>query len=155
MALDIPEDPKSLSERLMYLVKSSKSTDISEWTGVPYNTVNSWMNSKQLPSSESLIELFKKRGVSIQWLLTGFGEPYITELPTSSETTPAQQFTNYDHSTTRKRDVSEDGGTKRCETVIHVPAFDIRITHISTSDAQLPDHIDVPIPLIKSKVEFK
>jgi transcriptional regulator with XRE-family HTH domain len=44
------------------------------------NTVSHWENNRRRPLCESLLQLYNKFDVNINWLLTGKGEPYLREI---------------------------------------------------------------------------
>jgi len=48
--------------------------------GATRNTISSWENNVRLPVCGALIQMNKKLRVNINWLLTGKGEPYLSEI---------------------------------------------------------------------------
>lgn len=144
-----PRDPKTFAERLMYLAGSSRSIDVAEWCGLPYNTINNYINTGRMPSAEALLKISESHSVNIHWLLTGLGEiysngaqpPALPEVEVTKAPAPAPAPTPVPELHTPTGFVGE--------AVIHVPAFELRIT-FTGSGQSMPDSVQVSIPLIKA-----
>lgn len=63
----------SISERLKSVIDAKFSTlkGASEFTGIPYRSLQSYVSGKQSPGSEALVTLHKTLRVDLNWLLTG------------------------------------------------------------------------------------
>ena len=73
----------SINERLK-LVCQEKELNIkglAEITGIPYRTVQNYLNGDREPNAEGLTTLCTRLGVNINWLLTGEGEHFINSNP--------------------------------------------------------------------------
>jgi phage repressor protein C with HTH and peptisase S24 domain len=97
-----------------------------------------------MPSAEALIKIHENKGVNIQWLLTGFGEPYISEVEASEIAAPVEEIE--ETPATPAPRVRETPG----EMVIHIPAFEIRVTHTGGSDPSPASVKKVLVPLIQA-----
>lgn len=53
--------------------------EISETTGIPYQTLYSYLTGKRDIPNDTLVQLSKATNVSIHWLLTGEGDKYVPE----------------------------------------------------------------------------
>jgi transcriptional regulator with XRE-family HTH domain len=72
--------PESLTDRLKYLICKTtrgKHTLFAKHIGIPTSTFQNIING-QFPKAEHLIQISEKCGVSIDWLLLGKGEPYLS-----------------------------------------------------------------------------
>ena len=72
---------ETYSQRLSKLIKDhadGKHTVFAKKVGIPTGTFQSYVDGK-LPKSEYLLLISEKFNVSIDWLLTGIGDPYIKE----------------------------------------------------------------------------
>ena len=73
----------SINERLK-LVCQEKELNIkglAEITGMPYRTVQSYLNGDREPNAEGLRTLCTRLGINISWLLTDEGEHFINSNP--------------------------------------------------------------------------
>lgn len=68
-----------ISSRLKILIDllGLNLKDFSRQTGVPYTTLQDYIAGKRLPGAENLQKISRQLHVSIDWLLTGEGEPFI------------------------------------------------------------------------------
>ncbi|MEZ8860193.1 helix-turn-helix domain-containing protein [Vibrio sp. 10N.247.311.51] len=70
----------SVSERLKRVIESKFATlkSASEFTGIPYRSLQSYISGKQLPGSEALIRLHNSLKIDLNWLLTGDNDSFPT-----------------------------------------------------------------------------
>jgi len=68
-----------IAERLNFLINSLKINikEFSQRVGIPYTTMLDYCKGKSLPGAESLEKIATVFHVSLNWLLTGEGEPFI------------------------------------------------------------------------------
>lgn len=78
MNVEKEKELESFAERLKIACDTSEPSEIARLLGLPYQTVANYLGGR-LPKAEVLIDLSRKTGVSIHWLLTGEGAPYVSE----------------------------------------------------------------------------
>ena len=78
MSVEKEKDLESFAERLKLACDTSEPSEIARLLGLPYQTVANYLGGR-LPKAEVLIDLSRKTGVSIHWLLTGEGPAYVGE----------------------------------------------------------------------------
>jgi phage repressor protein C with HTH and peptisase S24 domain len=68
-----------IAERLNFLINSLKINikEFSQRVGIPYTTMLDYCKGKSLPGAESLEKIATVFHVSLNWLLTGEGEPFV------------------------------------------------------------------------------
>ena len=71
----------TIDERLKRVIEDKFSTlkSASEFTGIPYRSLQSYISGKQLPGSEALITLHDKLKINLNWLLAGDESNWPTE----------------------------------------------------------------------------
>ena len=78
---------ETFSQRLSKLIKDhadGKHTVFAKKIGIPTGTFQSYVDGK-LPKPEYLLLISEKINVSIDWLLTGKGDPYICKVGASQD----------------------------------------------------------------------
>lgn len=153
--MEVPENPTTVAERLMWLAQSRKAAEIAHWAGLPQTTVHNYLKTDRLPAAEILLAMIEHKGVSLNWLMAGIGDPYVSQGSGTREAPVRPSFKN--NSVTESTQTTYPDGnasTRRSEArlddlIIQIPAFEIKITRIP-HDAELPETINVPVPLLRS-----
>ncbi len=65
-------------QRLESKINHMTKADFAKKIGVHVSTISLWRDDK-LPKGETLKRISKEFGISVDWLLTGGGEPYLTD----------------------------------------------------------------------------
>jgi DNA-binding XRE family transcriptional regulator len=75
---NFPHGETSLGERLRAFRKEKRQTlkELSELIGISHGTLSDIETGKTKPSADTLASLCRNADISIEWLLTGNGEPY-------------------------------------------------------------------------------
>jgi transcriptional regulator with XRE-family HTH domain len=136
-----PKNPENFIERLQMLAESTRTIDIAEWAGLSYNTINNYVNAGRAPSAEILVKLAETKGINIHWLLTGVGQPYDQEGLKRVERKKEEEKRQ------EQARITANPTTPAGAWIIHVPAFEIRITR--GAGDELPNSINVPIPVLR------
>jgi len=87
-----------IAERLNFLINSLKINikEFSQRVGIPYTTMLDYCKGKSLPGAESLEKIATVFHVSLNWLLTGEGEPFIKKQePTLVSEKPSEYNSGY------------------------------------------------------------
>ncbi len=71
------------SNRLLKVRNDKSQTEFAAFLGIEQTHISRYENDKAKPGYEFLYLLAEKLNVNIHWLLTGEGEMYITNQPTS------------------------------------------------------------------------
>lgn len=71
---------KSFKEAYAYAKMPETQVKLAEVFGVSGTTINNWRGGKKLPSMEHAIDIAKKCGVCVEWLLTRRGRPVPDEV---------------------------------------------------------------------------
>ncbi|HIE02638.1 MAG TPA: XRE family transcriptional regulator [Thiotrichaceae bacterium] len=68
----------NINERLkkVILLKNKSLKDFSEYSKIPYITLQQYLSGKRKPPIDFLIKIKTHSNISIDWLLTGQGEMY-------------------------------------------------------------------------------
>ena len=86
----------SIGKRLKKAIKDTgmKMTDFSKKSGIPYTTIQGCIADNSAPSSQLVIKICKELHISADWLLTGQGEMYRTELGPKVTSVPVLEWFN-------------------------------------------------------------
>ena len=66
-----------IGNRVRYIRDSLSQPKFAKEIGVTRNTVSGYENNNIIPSGKALLQMHKKFGININWLLSGEGEPHI------------------------------------------------------------------------------
>jgi hypothetical protein len=77
------DDAKVILKRISNILGGLNNREMSEYMGVSYNTLNTWIKRNSIPM-EQLSDLVQKRQTSYDWLLTGKGLMYLEEKKSNS-----------------------------------------------------------------------
>ena len=73
----------SIGNRVRYIRDSLSQPKFAKEIGVTRNTVSGYENNSIIPSGKALLQMHKKFGFNINWLLSGEGEPHISSYRTT------------------------------------------------------------------------
>lgn len=79
------------SIRLAEVIGSSKPGDLQRTLNIPYQSAKNYLNGR-LPSAAALIAIADRTGCSIDWLLTGRGNKFISDASPADTPISAGQF---------------------------------------------------------------
>lgn len=65
--------------------KSLNIKDLSELTGLPYRTAQSYLSGDREPNANGMTILCTHLRVNINWLLTGIGDKYVQSVDTTDD----------------------------------------------------------------------
>jgi phage repressor protein C with HTH and peptisase S24 domain len=111
-----------IAERLNFLINSLKINikEFSQRVGIPYTTMLDYCKGKSLPGAESLEKIATVFHVSLNWLLTGEGEPFIKKQePTLVSEKPSEYNSGYVYIPVSEGHISAGAGL--------IPVTDIEI----------------------------
>jgi transcriptional regulator with XRE-family HTH domain len=122
------------TERLKLAFDFASMADIARKLGLPHATVRNYFQGR-LPSPDVLIKIANQTNISLNWLLTGFGEMYAgprRELDLGRFLEEKIEEIVERKLATRRHDGVQDLGT-----VDEQPAFDVEAALIKLNDPQL------------------
>lgn len=85
---DNRRETSNFSERLVEAFASDKPAEISKKLGITYQGAKNYLDGR-IPAPDTLVEISRKTGYSIHWLLTGEGPKRTTLTTTESEVRPS------------------------------------------------------------------
>lgn len=76
--------PETIGDRVNYIVASKRlsATDFSKLVGISTGNLNSIINDDSKPSAAFMLRILELFKVDINWLLTGIGQPFVTQTST-------------------------------------------------------------------------
>ncbi len=68
----------SIGNSVRFIRDSLSQPKFAKEIGVTRNTVSGYENNNIVPSGKALLQIHKKFGININWVLSGKGEPHIS-----------------------------------------------------------------------------
>ena len=75
----------NFGERIRYIRGSLSQEDFAAFLGVHRNTVRAWERNEIVPGEGIIKAFFMLFNANLNWLLSGKGEPYFTDLKQPNE----------------------------------------------------------------------
>ncbi len=99
----------SFPERLRAVLKANnlKIKDFSEFTKIPYSTCQSYLSGTREPGMEVLTIICLQLCVNLNWLLTGQGEMFISEMECSLTSAETKLINDYRESNEQGKEAIE------------------------------------------------
>lgn len=91
------KDVKSLPERIKFLRGSMTQKEFAQILGIGKSLISDYEVGRTKPTSEILAKMCELKNVNLNWLLSGKGQPYITDYldNTGAETFMAMEPDSY------------------------------------------------------------